>query len=338
MDISEIGKFALLDRLNSGFETKQQSTIKAFDDAAVVAAASNKTKQICSAVFLEGIHFNLVYTPMKHLGYKVVTYAVSKIVAMNAVPQQILVSAGVSSRFSVQDIESFYEGIRAACSEYSVDLVENNLTASLTGMTISVTAVGEASENSLCYRSGAKVHDLLCLSGSIGAAYMGLQVLERERRIFETNHVQPKLEGYDYVLQKQLRPQARLDMLKTFEEHGIKPSSMTDIADGLASDILHICKQSNAGVRIYLDKIPIAVETFAVCEEMNFDAVTAALNGGDDFELLFTLPVTDYETIKSLSDFEIIGYITDSSQGAYLVTPEGNELKIKAQGWTFVTE
>ncbi|MDR2383569.1 MAG: thiamine-phosphate kinase [Prevotellaceae bacterium] len=335
MDISEIGKFALLDRLNSGFETKQQSTLKAFDNAAVVAGA-NKTKQICSAIFLEGIHFNLVYTPLNHLGYKIVTYAVSKIAAMNATPQQILVSAGISSRFGVPDIESLYEGIRAACSKYNVDLVENNLTASLTGMTISVTAVGEASENSLCYRSGAKVNDLVCISGNLGAAYMGLQVLERERRIFETNHTQPKLDGYDYVLRKQLRPQARLDMLKTFEERGIKPSSMTDTADGLASDILHICKQSDTGVRIYLDKIPIASETFAVCEEMNFDAVTAALNGGDDFELLFTLPITTYEAIKSLSDFEIIGYITDPSQGAYLVTPEGNELKIKAQGWTSV--
>jgi thiamine-monophosphate kinase len=336
MDISETGKFALLDRLNSMFEAKQQSTVKAFDDAAVIAA-SDKMKQICSAVFLEGIHFNLVYTPLKHLGHKVVTHTVSKIVAMNARPQQILVSLGISSRFNVSDVEILYEGIRAACSEYGVDLVENNLTASLTGMTISVTAVGEASENALCYRSGAKLHDLVCISGSLGAAYMGLQVLERERRIFETNNTQPKLDGYDYVLQKQLHPQARLDMLKTFEEYGIKPSSMTVITDGLASDILHICKQSDAGVRIYLDKIPVASETFAVCEEMNFDAVTAALNGGDDFELLFTLPGTEYETIKSLPDFKIIGHITDSSQGAYLLTPEGNELKIKAQGWTFVT-
>jgi thiamine-monophosphate kinase len=273
---------------------------------------------------------------LKHLGYKVVTRAVSKIVAMNAFPQQILVSVGVSSRFSVSDIELLYDGIRAACTGYGVDLVENNLTASLTGMTISVTAVGEAFEERLCYKSGAKVNDLVCISGSLGAAYKGLQVLERERRIFESNHTQPKLDGYDYVLEKQLRPQARLDMLKTFDDNGVKPSAMTDIADGLASDILHICKQSATGVRVYLDKIPVASETFAVCEEMNFDAVTAALNGGDDFELLFTVPISDYEAIKSLAGFEIIGHITDSSQGAYLVTPEGNELKIKAQGWTFV--
>jgi thiamine-monophosphate kinase len=337
MDISETGKFALLDRLNSGFEAKQQSTLKAFDDAAVIAS-SNRPKQICSAIFLEGIHFNLVYTPLKHLGYKAVTHAVSKIVAMNAFPQQILVSVGVSSRFSVSDIESLYEGIRTACSGYGVDLVENNLTASLTGMMISVTAVGEvASRDSLCCRSGAKVTDLVCISGSLGAAYMGLQVLERERRIFESNHTQPKLEGYDYILQQQLRPQARTDMLKTFEDNGIKPSSMTVIVDGLASDILHICKQSDTGVRIYLEKIPVASETFAVCEEMNFDAVTAALNGGDDFELLFTVPISEYDAIKSLSGFEIIGHIVDASQGAYLITPEGNELKIKAQGWTSVT-
>ncbi|MDR2287526.1 MAG: thiamine-phosphate kinase [Prevotellaceae bacterium] len=336
MNISEIGKFAFLDRLNAGFEVGQQSTVKAFDDAAVIAV-SDKPKQVCSVILLEGIHFNLVYTPLKHLGYKAVTHAVSKIVAMNALPQQILVSASVSSRFDVSDVESFYEGIRCACSGYSVDLVENNLTASMTGMTISVTAVGEASDDSLCYKNEAKVNDLVCISGSLGAAYMGLQVLERERRIFESNHTQPKLDGYDYILQKQLRPQARLDMLKTFEDNGIKPSSMTNIADGLASDILHICKQSGVGVRIYLEKIPIAAETFEVCGEMNFDAVTAALNGGDDFELLFTVPISEYEAIKSLSGFEIIGYIADESQGAYLVTPEGNELKIKAQGWTFVT-
>jgi thiamine-monophosphate kinase len=337
MDISETGKFALLDKLNSGFESKQQSTIKAFDDAAVVAV-SNKPKQISSSVFLEGIHFNLVYTPLKHLGYKAVTHAVSKIVAMNARPQQILVSVSVSARFDVSDIEVLYEGIRAACSEYSVDPVGNNLTASLTGMIISVTAVGEASEDCICYRSGAKMNDLVCVSGNLGAAYMGLQVLERERRIFESNHTQPKLEGYDYVLQKQLRPQARTDVLTTLENNGIRPSSMTTVIDGLASDILHICKHSNAGVRLYIDKIPIASETFAVCEEMNFDAVTAALNGGDDFELLFTVPISEYEAIKNLPDFEIIGHITDISQGAYIVTPEGNELKIKAQGWTSVAE
>jgi thiamine-monophosphate kinase len=337
MDIAEIGKFALLDRLNAGFETVQQSTIKAFDDAAVIAV-SNKPKQICSAIFFEGIHFNLVYTPLKHLGYKVVTHAVSKIVSMNALPQQILVSVGVSSRFNVQDIESLYDGIRVACSGYNVDLVENDLVASLAGMTISITAVGEASGNNLCYKNGAKVNDLVCISGNLGAAYMGLQVLERERRIFESNHAQPKLDGYDYLLQKQLHPKARLDILTIFENNGIKPSSMTDIADGLASDILHICKHSNTGVRIYLEKIPIASETFAVCEEMNFDAVTAALNGGDDFELLFTIPISEYEAIKGLPDFEIIGYITDGSQGANLITPEGNELKIKAQGWTFVTK
>jgi thiamine-monophosphate kinase len=337
MDISEIGKFALLDRLNAGFEARRQTTIKTFDDAAVIAA-SNNPKQICTAVFLEGIHFNLVYTPLKHLGCKVVTHVASKIAAMNSIPQQILISVGVSSRFKTEDIESLYEGIRAACSTYGIDLVENNLTASLTGMSISVTAVGETSESNLCYKNGAKPNDLVCISGNLGAAYMGLQVLERERRIFETNNTQPKLDGYDYVLQKQLSPQARLDMLKIFEENKIKPSSMTDITDGLASDILHICKQSEVGVRIYTEKIPIASETFAVCEEMNFDAITAALNGGDDFELLFTVPISEYEAVKGMADFEIIGYITDASQGACLITPEGNELKIKAQGWTYMTE
>lgn len=336
MDISEIGKFALLDRLNAGFEARQQTSLKTFDDAAVIAA-SNRPKQICSVILLEGIHFNLVYMPLKHLGCKAVTHAVSKIAAMNALPRQILVSLGISSRFSVADVESFYEGIRAACLMYELDLVENNLVASMTGMTISVTAVGEASEESLCYKSGAKVNDLVCISGNLGAAYMGLQVLERERRIFESSHTQPKLEGYDYVLQKQLHPQARLDILKIFEDNEIKPASMTAIVDGLASDMLHICKQSDVGARIYLEKIPISSETFAVCEEMNFDAVTAALNGGDDFELLFTVPVSLHEAIKGVPEFEIIGYTCDNSQGACLVTPEGNELKIKAQGWTSIS-
>jgi thiamine-monophosphate kinase len=337
MNISEIGKFALLDRLNAGFVSQQQTTVKTFDNASVIGV-SDKLKQVCSDIFLEGIHFNLVYTPLKHLGYKVVTHAVSNIIAMNSVPQQILVSVGVSSRFNVPDIETLYEGIRTACSVYGVDLVENNLTASLTGMTISITAVGETSGENLCYKNGAQLNDLVCISGSIGAAYMGLQVLERERRIFENSKVQPKLEGYDYILQKQLHPQARMDMLKAFSDTGIKPTSMTDITDGLASDILHICKQSDVGVRIYLEKIPVSSETFAVCEEMNFDAVTAALNGGDDFELLFTVPLSEHEKIKNLSGFEIIGHITDASQGAYLVTPEGNEIKIKAQGWTSVSE
>ncbi|MDR1338817.1 MAG: thiamine-phosphate kinase [Prevotellaceae bacterium] len=337
MDISEIGKFALLDRLNAGFEARQLTSLKTFDDAAVIAA-SDRPKQICSVILLEGIHFNLVYMPLKHLGCKAVTHAVSKIVAMNAVPRQILVSVGISSRFNVADVEDLYEGIHAACRMYELDLVENNLVASLTGMSISVTAVGEASEENLCYKSGAKVNDLVCISGNLGAAYMGLQVLERERRIFESNRTQPKLEGYDYVLQKQLHPQARIDMLKTFEDNGIKPTAMTDITDGLASDILHICKQSEVGAKIYIEKIPVSSETFAVCGEMNFDAVTAALNGGDDFELLFTVPVSAYEAIKGLPGFEIIGYISDASQGAYLITPEGNELKIKAQGWTSVSE
>jgi thiamine-monophosphate kinase len=337
MNISETGKFALLDHLNSGFKIQQPTTVKPFDDSAVIAV-SDKAKQICSAIFLEGIHFNLVYTPLKHLGYKVVTHAVSKIVAMNALPQQILVSTGVSSRFDTANLDSLYEGIRIACMEYNVDLVANSLTSSLTGMTISVTAVGEASDDNICYKSGAGVNDLVCISGNLGAAYMGLQVLERERRIFESNGVQPKLEGYDYVLEKQLHPKARLDMLKEFENIGIRPSSMTVIIDGLASEILHICQQSNTGVRIYLEKIPVAAETFEVCSEMNFDAVTAALNGGDDFELLFTMSISDHEKIKGLSGFEVIGYITDSSQGAYLVTPEGGNIKIKAQGWTSLME
>ena len=334
MDISKIGKIALLDRLNDRFDIVQNSTLRAFDDAAVVASGKG-TKQICSNIFLEGIHFNLVYTPLQHLGYKTVTQAVSNIVAMNSHPRQILVSVAVSSRFKLADIELLYDGIRSACSDYGLELLDNNLTASLTGMTVGITCIGEAKEEALCYRGGAGVNDLICLSGSLGAAYVGLQVLERERYVFEQNpQAQPQLEGYDYVLRKQLHPQARTDMTAIFAEQKVKPSSMTDIADCLASDLLQICKQSSVGARIYLDRIPIASETIANCQEMNIDPVTAALNGGDDFELLFTVPLAKYEQVKSLAGFEVIGHITDAAQGAYLVTPEGEEIKITAQGWT----
>lgn len=336
MNISEIGKFALLDKINAKFASIQKTTVKAFGDDAAVIASENKPKQICSNIFLEGIHFNLIYTPLKHLGYKVVTHAVSNIVAMNSTPQQIAVSVALSARFRVEDIETLYEGIKTACEIYHIDLVENDITSSVTGMVINVTAIGETESDNICYRNGAKITDLICISGDIGAAYMGLQVLERERLVYETNpNAQPKLDDYSYILQRQLKPQARIDMTKVFEENNIKPTAMTDITDGLASDILHICKESDKGARIYLDKIPIASETFKVCEEMNFDAVTAALNGGDDFELLFTIPLAEHEKVKSLAGFEIIGHITEASKGAYLVTPEGNEIKIKAQGWTF---
>ncbi|MDR0560111.1 MAG: thiamine-phosphate kinase [Prevotellaceae bacterium] len=334
MDIIKTSKIALIESINSKFDLKQSSSLQAFDNAAVIAADA-KTKQVCTEIFLEGIHFNLVYTPLKHLAHKAVTAAVSKIVAMNGSPQQILVSLGISSKFKTEDVELFYEGIKSACSVYGLDLLGNSLVPSLTGLTVAITCIGETGEKNLCCRNGAKINDLICISGSVGAACMGLQILERERYVFEKNpDVQPKLDGYDYVLQKQLYPVARIDMIKMFEQTGIKPTSMTDISECLASDLLHICKQSNTGARIYLEKIPIASETFAVCDEMNFDAVTAALNGGDDFELLFTIPVTEYERIKNLADFEIIGYITDVSLGAYLITPEGAEIKITAQGWT----
>jgi len=333
MNISEIGKFALLEKLNAKFDTKQKTTAKTNDDCSVITSGAN-SKEISSRVFLEGINFNLIYTPLKHLGYKVVSHVVSDIIAMNAVPQQILVSVGLSSRFNVSDVETFYDGIYAACQIYNIDVAKNDITASLTGMVINITGVGETDKDNICCRDGAEDTNLICITGDLGAAYMGLQVLERERFVFENNpNAQPQLSNYNYILQKQLRPEACIGMIDVFRENGIKPTSMINVSDGLASEILHICRQSDKGARIYIDKIPIASETFKTCEEMNIDPVTAALNGGDDLQLLFTIALSEHEKIKNLSGFEVIGHITNPSKGAYIVTPDGTEIKIKAQGW-----
>ncbi len=334
-NIAELGEFKLIDHITETVETHQASTIKGIgDDAAVIRYKDSETV-ISTDLLLEGIHFDLTYTPLKHLGYKAVVAGISDIYAMNATPRQILISVGLSQRFFVEDLDDLYAGIRAACAAYDVDLVGGDTSASMTGLAINITTIGEAKKENIVCRSGGQPTDLLCLSGNLGASYMGLQLLEREKRVFEGNaNKQPKLEGYEYVLQRHLKPEARKDIIETFAANNIVPTSMIDISDGLASDVLQLCKQSNCGVRIFLERLPISSETFKMAEEIGIDAVTAALNGGDDYELLFTVPVGLYETLrKEMQQVDIIGHLCKAEEGNYLITPDNQAIPIQAQGW-----
>jgi len=332
--ISDLGEFGLIDRITKDIKFKNASTEKGVGDDAAVLSYGNKKTVVSTDLLLEGIHFDLVYTPLKHLGYKAAVVNFSDIYAMNAEPKQLLVSIGVSGRFAVEDIDELYSGIRMACDTYGVDLVGGDTSASMTGLTISATVIGEGEEGKLAYRNGAKPKDLICLTGNLGAAYMGLQLLEREKRVFAGNdQVQPQLDGYSYALGRQFKPEARKDTIQLLKENNIVPTSMIDISDGLSSEVLHICTQSKVGARIYLSRIPIASETFKLAEEMNMDAATAALNGGEDYELLFTLPLSLHEKIKDLGGIDIIGHIEEESKGIYLIVPDGEEIPLKAQGW-----
>ncbi len=333
--IADLGRFGLAGHLAKTIEIKQPSTVKGVgDDAAVVRYGKAETV-VATELFLEGIHFDLVYTPLKHLGYKLVIAAIGNIYAMNAVPRQLLVSVGLSKRFVLDDVDAVFDGIKLACERYGVDLVGIDTNASLTGLTLSATAVGEAAKDKVVCRSGGRKTDLLCLTGNLGAAYMGLQLLEREKRVFDGNPtVQPQLKGHDYILERHLKPEARKDIIDTMAQHHIVPTAMINVKNGLASDTLHLCKQSNCGVRIYLERLPISSETFKMAEEIKIDAVTAALNGGDDYELLFTMPVDKYDTIrKELQNVDIIGHLVDASEGCYLLTPDEQAIELTAQGW-----
>ena len=338
--IAELGKFGLIEHLTKNLEIKQASTIKATgDDAVVVRYEPNQDTVVSTDLLLEGIHFDLTYTPLKHLGYKAVTIGVSNCCAMNAIPRQIMISIGLSQRFFVEDLEDLYAGIQAACTAYQLDLACGDISSSMTGLNVHVTAIGAVKKEEAVFRSGGKPTDLLCLSGNLGAAYMGLQVLEREKKVFEKQaEKQPQLTGYEYILRRYLMPEARKDIITLMREQHIVPSAMIDVSDGLASDVLHICKQSNCGVRIYLERLPIAAETFRMSEEIGIDAVTAALNGGGDYELLFTLPVTMYDTLrKEMQQVDVIGHLCDASEGNYLITPDKQAVEIKAQGWKGAT-
>lgn len=334
-ELSSFGEFRLIEHLTGSFELKNKSSIKgAGDDAAVIRYGENMII-LTTDLLVEGIHFNIMYTPLRHLGYKSVVAGLSDIYAMNARPEQIMVSIAVSNKISVESLEEFYAGIKLACDRYQVDLVGGDTSSSMTGMMISVTASGSALPEKLVYRNGAGMKDLICVSGDLGAAYAGLQVLERERRIFESDErIQPDLTGYDYVLERQLKPEARKDIIDILDKAEIIPTSMIDISDGLSSDIMHICKQSKVGCRIYQEKIPIDEETASTARELNIEPLICALNGGEDYELLFTVPLNKSELITAIKEISVIGHITGPDWGKKLVTEDGGEIVLKAQGWS----
>ncbi|WP_340113513.1 thiamine-phosphate kinase [Maribellus mangrovi] len=332
--ISELGEFGLIDRLTKGIQLKNESSVKGVgDDAAIMEFGDNQVV-VSTDLLTEGIHFNLMYVPLKHLGYKAVVVNLSDIYAMNATPKQITVSIAISGKFSVEAIDELYSGIHLACEQYNVDLVGGDTTSSLTGLTICITAIGEAKKEDVVQRTGASSNDLLCVSGDLGGAYMGLQLLERENEVFKVNqNMQPQLEGYDYILERQLKPEARKDVIAAFKKLGIKPTSMIDISDGLSSEIMHLCKNSGTGCSLFEDKIPMDNQTKQMAEELNINPLVAALNGGEDYELLFTLPLDEYDKIKNDPDFTIIGHMTEAGEGINLVTGTGSAIPLEAQGW-----
>jgi thiamine-monophosphate kinase len=333
-EISSLGEFGLIRHLTRDIRHINPSTkLGIGDDAAVLEYGSGKVI-VTTDLLAEGIHFNLVYTPLKHLGYKAAVVNFSDIYAMNARPGQLLVSLAISRKFTISMMEEIYSGIRLACTTYGVDLVGGDTTSSMTGLIISCTAIGEGLQKELTYRNGAGTNDLICVSGDLGGAYMGLQILERERLLFEKHKIQqPALEGYDYVLERQLKPEARRDIVDLFRELEIKPTSMIDISDGLSSELMHISQASDKGCRIYADKIPIHSETRRAAGEFEIDPIVTALNGGEDYELLFTVPVADYDKIGHRSEISIIGHMTDAPAGIRMVTSGGGEIRIEAEGW-----
>jgi len=332
--ISELGEFGLIDRITKDFKVKNSSTVKGVGDDAAILDYKDKQIVVSTDLLTEGIHFNLMYVPLKHLGYKSVVVNLSDIYAMNAIPKQITVNIALSNKFSVEAVEDLYEGIKLACEKYGIDMVGGDTTSSLTGLTISITVIGEGEKENLVMRSGAKPNDLLCVTGDLGGAYMGLQLLERENEVFKVNqNMQPQLEGYDYILQRQLKPEARYDIVEAFKKIGIKPTSMIDISDGLSSEIMHLCKNSKVGCSLFEDKIPMDIQTKKMAEELNINPIVAALNGGEDYELLFTIPLDDYENIKNDPDFSIIGHMTEPAGGINLVTTGGSAIPLEAQGW-----
>ncbi|MBQ0119393.1 MAG: thiamine-phosphate kinase [Paludibacteraceae bacterium] len=337
-EISTLGEFGLIKHLTENIQLTQPSSLKGIgDDAAVMKYAPGRRVLMTTDLLLEGVHFNLEYVPLKHLGYKAAVVNFSDIYAMNGTPSQITVSLGVSARFSVEDLEQLYSGIRLACERYGVDLVGGDTSASMTGLTISITCLGTAKEEDIVYRNGAKVNDLICVSGNLGTAYMGLQLLERERIAGGGDHA-AVFEGKEYLLERQLKPEARRDIIEQLHQAGIKPTAMMDVSDGLSSEVMHICHQSGVGCAIYEDKLPIDIKAAEVAEEMNLSIVTCALNGGEDYELLFTCDLKDYEKLIPMDDIYIVGHITKPEYGMTLVGRNGEELELKAQGWNAFTK
>ena len=365
MDISKIGEFGLIERLTKDIKPQQSSTLKSVGDDCAVLSYPNTRVLTTTDMLMEGVHFDLTYTDLRNLGYKSAMVNISDIFAMNGTPRQILVSLALSKRFSVEDIETFYEGLRAACNKWNVDIVGGDTTSSLTGLAISITCIGDAREEDIVYRNGAKDTDLVCVSGDLGAAYMGLQLLEREKSVYyqqveelnkkikeakadgtfeakratlsaqrsSLNDFQPDFAGKEYLLQRQLKAEARGDIIEKLREAGIRPTSMMDISDGLSSELHHICKQSGVGCRIFEKNIPIDYQTAVMAEELNMNVTTCALNGGEDYELLFTVPIGDHEKIKDMEDVHLIGHITRPELGLMLVSRDNQEFELKAQGW-----
>jgi len=332
--IENLGEFGLIDHLTKNIKLTQKSTVKGVGDDASVLDFKDKKVLVSTDMLLEGIHFDLAYTPLKHLGYKAIQVNLSDIYAMNGIASQVTVSIGISSKFPLEAVEELYEGIYLACNNYNVDLIGGDTSSSKQGLVISVTSIGYADEKAIVYRSGAEEGDLICVSGDLGGAYTGLQLLEREKLVYlENPNIQPDLEGKDYIVERQLKPEARKDIIELLKEIEVKPTAMIDISDGLASEILHICKQSNKGCNLYEDKIPLDPMTYETAREFNLDPTVCALSGGEDYELLFTVKQADYDKIKFKMDITIIGYITEPSAGCNLVTKAGNLHPLKAQGW-----
>jgi len=333
-EIGEIGEFGLIDRIASRFTSKQQDTLKGIGDDAAVIDKGDNLLLISTDMLLEGVHFDLSYMPIQHLGYKAIAVNVSDIAAMNGIPKQVTVNLGLSNRFSVEAVEAIYEGVHAACEEYDVDLVGGDTTASSSGLIISVTILGEVEKNKVVYRNGARENDILCVTGDLGAAFVGLQVLEREKQEFLGNpDMQPQLDNYSYVVGRQLKPKARMDIIHELNDLAIIPTSMIDISDGLASEVFHLCKNSGLGVSIYEEKIPIDKQAYETAAEFSIDPNTCALNGGEDYELLFTISQDAFEKIKNHSDIHTIGYMQSMEKGRALVTRNQNIVPLQAQGW-----
>ncbi|MDC1365000.1 thiamine-phosphate kinase [Algibacter sp.] len=332
--LSDLGEFGLIDHLTKNFKVKHKSTIKSIGDDAAVLNFDNKKIVVTTDLLLEGVHFDLSYMPLKHLGYKAVIVNLSDVYAMNAKATQITVSIAVSNRFPLEALEDLYAGIETAADIYDIDVVGGDTTSSNKGLLISVTAIGEVKSENEVYRSGAKPNDLLVVSGDLGAAYMGLQVLEREKEVYKVNpNSQPDLEPYTYIIERQLKPEARKDIVKLLSDLDVKPSSMIDISDGLSSEIIHICKQSKVGCDLYEEKIPLDPQVISTCEEFNIDSTTVALNGGEDYELLFTISQDDFPKIKANPSLSVIGYIKEEKEGIHLITRADTKIPLKAQGW-----
>jgi thiamine-monophosphate kinase len=334
-ELESLGEFGLIDHLTKEFENRNSTTLFGIgDDSAVISISDNEAQLISTDLLIEGVHFNLMYMPLKHLGYKAIAVNVSDICAMNGVAEQITVSLAISNRFPIEALEELYEGINTACKIYNVDLIGGDTSTSVSGLTISITAIGRIEKTKIAYRSGAKENDILIATGDLGAAYMGLQVLEREKEVYNANPaIQPDLDGHDYIIERQLKPEARVDVIRFLKELDVVPTAMIDISDGLASEILHICKASNVGCHIYDEKIPIDTKTSMTAIDFNLDPVTCALNGGEDYELLFTIKQSDFDKIKGNPHMTPIGHITHKNDGMYYIDKSGSAIELRAQGW-----